>query len=198
MWDTVRNNLYVSYWAQGPICELPSWTIHIKCNECCEPSRHLCVAGWNGLVECMHCTLSLCRCLFPLGFPVQRFLMAMAQAIPLAIKITPDRRIYVCFESENPLRYPACMFNLICKFCCDATMFERIPLPSELLYNLQHCWGAYVHWGLRADMRGPTYVSIKAGNTVEASILQSRIESRLIYVSINISGLVKLVGWDTL
>ena len=36
------------------------------------------------------------------------------------------------------------------------------------------------------------------GNTVEASILQSGIDSRPIYVSINISGLVKLVGWDTL
>ena len=36
------------------------------------------------------------------------------------------------------------------------------------------------------------------GNTIEASIVQSGIDSRPIYVSINISGLVKLVGWDTL
>ena len=36
------------------------------------------------------------------------------------------------------------------------------------------------------------------GNTIEASIVQSGIDSRAIYVSINISGLVKLVGWDTL
>ena len=39
---------------------------------------------------------------------------------------------------------------------------------------------------------------IKAGNSVEASIFRSGIDSRPIYMSINISGLVKLVGWDTL
>ena len=36
------------------------------------------------------------------------------------------------------------------------------------------------------------------GNTVEASIFRSGIDSRPIYVRINILGLVKLVGWDTL
>ena len=36
------------------------------------------------------------------------------------------------------------------------------------------------------------------GNTVVASIFQSGIDSRPIYVSIDISGLVKLVGWNTL
>ena len=36
------------------------------------------------------------------------------------------------------------------------------------------------------------------GNTVEASIFRSGIDSRPIYVTINISGLVKLVGWDIL
>ena len=41
-------------------------------------------------------------------------------------------------------------------------------------------------------------MSIKAGNTVEASIFRSAIDSRPIYVSINISRLVKLVGRDTL
>ena len=35
-------------------------------------------------------------------------------------------------------------------------------------------------------------------NTIEASIFRSGIDSRPIYVSINISGLVKLVGSDTL
>ena len=43
-------------------------------------------------------------------------------------------------------------------------------------------------------MGGPTCVSIKAGTTVEASISLNAIGSRPIYVSINILGLVKLVG----
>ena len=47
--------------------------------------------------------------------------------------------------------------------------------------------------GSRANIR-----EHQEGNTVEASIFRSGIDSRPIYVSINISGLVKLVGWDTL
>ena len=35
------------------------------------------------------------------------------------------------------------------------------------------------------------------GNTVEASIFRSGIDSRPIYMSLNKSELVKLVGWDT-
>ena len=47
--------------------------------------------------------------------------------------------------------------------------------------------------GSRANIR-----EHQESNTVEASIFRSGIDSRPIYVSINISGLVKLVGWDTL
>ena len=47
--------------------------------------------------------------------------------------------------------------------------------------------------GSRANIR-----EHQEGNTVEASIFRSGIDSRPIYVSINISGLVKLVSWDTL
>ena len=70
-------------------------------------------------------------------------------------------------------------------------------------------------------MREPTYVSIKADNTIKASIFRSGIGSRAntyvhqesntvaasifgsgidtrpIYVRINITRLVNLVGWDT-
>ena len=55
---------------------------------------------------------------------------------------------------------------------------------------------ASISWsgiGSRANIREQ-----QEGNTVEASIFRSGIDSRPIYVSINISGLVKLVGWDTL
>ena len=55
---------------------------------------------------------------------------------------------------------------------------------------------ASISWsgiGSRANIR-----EHQEGNTVEASIFRSGIESRPIYVSITISGLVKLVGWDTL
>ena len=72
------------------------------------------------------------------------------------------------------------------------------------------------------DIGGPIYVCMKAGNTVEVpitwsrigsratmrehqevdtievSIFRSAIDSRPMYVTINLSGLVKLVGWDTL
>ena len=47
--------------------------------------------------------------------------------------------------------------------------------------------------GSRANM-----CEYQEGNTVEASIFRSGIDSRPIYVSINISGLVKLIGWDIL
>ena len=50
------------------------------------------------------------------------------------MKNTPDLRIYVCFKLENPMKYLACMLGLIPEFGHDATMFERIPLPSEPPY----------------------------------------------------------------
>ena len=46
--------------------------------------------------------------------------------------------------------------------------------------------------GSRANLR-----QYEEGNTDEGSIFRSGIDSRQIYVSINILGLVKLVGWDT-
>ena len=75
----------------------------------------------------MHCTFSLCSGIVLLGFRAQRFLMAIAQAIPPPMKNTPDLRIYVCFGSENLLRYPTFMPGLMCELWHNATVFENSP-----------------------------------------------------------------------
>ena len=54
------------------------------------------------------------------------------------MKNTLDLGIYVCFGSENPVRYPVCLLGLMREFWHAATMIERIPLPSERPYNLPH------------------------------------------------------------
>ena len=86
----------------------------------------------------MHVTFSLHSSFFPMGFPAERFLMAIAQAIPPPMKNTSYLRIYVCVGSQNSMKYLACMLGLICEFSYDTTMFERILLSSEPPYNLQH------------------------------------------------------------
>ena len=70
------------------------------------------------------------------------------------------------------------MLGLMYEFWHDTIMFERIALPSKPSYNLQHYWVAYVQWGLQVDIEWLTFVSIKAGNTVEASISRSGIGSK--------------------
>ena len=50
------------------------------------------------------------------------------------MKNIPNLQIFLCFGSENLIRYAAHMLGLICEFWQDATMFERIPLSSRPTY----------------------------------------------------------------
>ena len=97
MWATELNDLYVSYAAQQPKLSATS-----AANQGPPP----CIASWDGWVEGMHCTFSLCSSIFPLAFQVQRFSMAIVQAIPPPDEEYPRSTNLCVFWVREPYEIP--------------------------------------------------------------------------------------------
>ena len=126
----------------------------------------------------MHCTFSSCSGFFPIGFSyTEVFNDNGISNTPLLWGIYKIYRS-MCVLGQRMLWDTSHVCLVWYLSFGTMPLCLKISLSFELLYNLQHRWGAYVQWGLQADIGWPTYMSIKAGNTVEASISQSRIDSR--------------------